>query len=104
MATVAKVHDRLPWYGWILVPLVLPAVLVIAIPLGILALFSTPYYLVFPDHHRHMWDLEGTPHQRYLLSKWRTRYSRLGIFGRIGRAFARRVNRSIRLSKASRVA
>ena len=45
MTTTAKFHERLPWYGWLLAPLVLPAVLVVAIPLGIVALLSIPYYL-----------------------------------------------------------
>ena len=47
---------------------------------------------------------EGTPHQRELLARRRTLYSRLGFFGRIRRAFARRATRSIWRRKASRVA
>ena len=103
MTTTAKLHYRLPWYGWLLVPFVIPAALVVLIPLSLLAAISIPYYFVFPDHHRHMWDSESTPHQRELLARWRTQYSRLGIFGRIRRAFARRVARSVWRRKASRV-
>jgi hypothetical protein len=84
---------RLPWYGWLLAPLVLPAVLVVAVPLGILALFSIPYYRVSPDRHRHAWDFDGTLHQRQLLAKWRSQYAHLGFIGRISRAFTRRRRR-----------
>jgi hypothetical protein len=85
MTAITKIHKRLPWYAWMLVPFVLPAVLIVGIPLGILALFSLPYYFIFPDHHRQIWDSKGTPHQRELLAKWRSQYSQLGFFGRIQR-------------------
>ena len=90
MTTTAKSFKSLPWYGWVLVPFLLPVVLVVGIPLGMLALFSIPYYFVFPDHHRQIWDFEGTPHQRELLARWRLHYARLGFIGRIRRAFIRR--------------
>jgi len=89
MTVTTKSLKLLPWFGLILIPFVLPAVLVIAIPLGILALFSIPYYFVFPDHHRQVWDFEGSPHQRELLAKWRSHYAHLGFIGRIRRAFTR---------------
>lgn len=101
MTTPAKLDQRLPWYLWLLAPLLLPIGLVVAIPLGILALFSTPYYFVFPDRHAHQWDFEGTARQRELLTKWRREYSRLGFIGRIRRGMLRRARRSIRLRNAS---
>ena len=96
MTTAANPHRRLAWHQWLLVPVVLPVVLVVAIPFGVLALFSIPYYFVFPDHHRHIWDCEGTAHQRELLAKWRGLYSRMGFLARIRRAgtrLRRRANR-----------
>jgi len=81
--------QRLPWYGWLLAPLVLPANLVVAMLFGILSLFSILFFFVFPEHHLHPWDMEGTPHQRKLLAKWRSHYAHLGFIGRIRRAFTR---------------
>src|ERR1017187_9955342 len=104
MTTVAKLRERLPWYGWLLAPAVLSAVLVVAIPLGILALFSIPYYFVFPDYHRHMWDFEGTGHQRARLMHWRSLYSRLGFFGRVHRAISRRASCAVWRRRASNAA
>src|SRR5262245_38085422 len=101
MTTTAKTHRRQPWYAWLLVPLVLPAVLVVAIPLSILALLSIPYFAVFPDRHRHIWDFKGTLHQRELLAKWRTLYTRLGFVGRVRRAFTRRTTPAIWRRKSS---
>jgi hypothetical protein len=89
MTTTAKSSKRLPWYGWVLVPFLLPVVLVVGIPLGILAAISIPYFFVYPDHHRHIWDFQGTAHQRELLAKWRLHLAHLGFWGRIKRAFRR---------------
>jgi hypothetical protein len=89
MASSAKSFKSLPWYGWALVPFVLPVVLVVGILLGILAAISIPYYFIYPDHHRHIWDSRGTTHQRALLASWRLHYAHLGFFGRIRRAFIR---------------
>jgi len=105
MTTATKFREKLPWYGWLLALLVLPVVLlVVAIPLGILGLFSIPYYFVFPDHHRHMWDFEGTAHQRARLAEWRSLYSRLGFFGRVRRAITRRASRALWRRRASNAA
>jgi hypothetical protein len=86
MNIIAKTYKRLPWYGWLLVPIVFPGVLIfVGIPLGVFALLSIPYYFIFPEHHRQAWDFESTPHQRELLVKWRSQYSRLGLIGRVQR-------------------
>ena len=77
---------HLPWYAWPLVPLVLPAVLIVMLPLGILALLSMPYFLVFPDRHAHIYDFKATSRQRELLSRWRSGYRRLGVGGRLARS------------------
>jgi hypothetical protein len=46
------------------IPLVLPVVALVALPLGILALLSIPYYALYPDRHRHLYDFDATPRQR----------------------------------------
>ena len=48
---MAPGSNRLPWYAWPLIPLVLPAVLLIMIPLAFLAAIMIPYFVVFPDRH-----------------------------------------------------
>jgi len=78
---------RLPWYAWIFVPLFLPVLLVVVVPLGIIALLSIVYFSVFPERHLHIWDCEGTAHQRRRLSQWRSRYRQCSLGGRIVRAF-----------------
>ena len=76
-----------PWYLWLLVPIVFPIALVIMGPLALLALLSVPYFRVFPDHHAHLYDFNGTPRQREMLMRWRASYSRLGFAGRLARCF-----------------
>jgi hypothetical protein len=87
--------DRLPWFAWPLVPLVLPAVLLVMLPLGLVALFSIPYFALYPDRHAHRYDFEGTAQQRARVERWRAGYGRLGLWGRVARAFkvARRRSR-----------
>jgi hypothetical protein len=77
--------ERVPWYLWPLVPIVLPICLLVMLPLGFLALLSIPFYLVFPDTHFHKYDHEGTPRQKELLARWRARYAALGLRQRIRR-------------------
>jgi len=78
----------------LLIPLVLPAVVLVALPLGILALLSSiPYYALYPDRLRHVYDFEATPRQRELLVRWRTKYAQLGFRGRIKRYLLRRERR-----------
>jgi hypothetical protein len=79
----------LPWYVSILAPLVLPGVLLVMLILAIPAAISIPYFLLFPERHRHIHDFDGTVHQQARLGRWRAVYSRLTFFGRIGRAFTR---------------
>ena len=70
--------ERLPWFLWPLVPLFLPICIILMLPVGLLALLSMPFYLVFPDAHLHMYDLEGTARQRELLARWRAIYCPAG--------------------------
>jgi hypothetical protein len=94
-------RDRVPWYAWPLVPLVLPVVVLVMIPLGVLALISIPYYAVFPDHHAHFYDFQGTPHQKETLARWRAAYRRLSFPQRIGRAFKLHCRRCRRCGRRS---
>ena len=64
------------------------------IPFAALALILMPYFCVFPDHHRHIYDFDGaTPRQRELLGKWRAQYRRLGLLGRFRRVMLKRQRR-----------
>ena len=84
MAAAGREH--LPWYAWPLIPLVLPVAVVVMLPLGLLALLSIPDFWLCPDRHAHLYDFEGTPHQRARLARWRAAYRRLGLWGRVRRA------------------
>lgn len=81
----APVKNELPWYGWLLAPLVLPAVLLVAILLGLLALLSVPYFALYPDRHADIIDFGGNAREREWLAKWRAKYAQLGFLGRIRR-------------------
>ncbi len=86
--------EATPWYRWLLVPLALPAALVILVPMSILAAFSIPYYAVFPHHHPHSADF-GTPRQRDLIRGWRARYARLSLWAKLRRAVTRKRHRAV---------
>jgi len=85
------------WYAWLFVPFFLPVVVVIGLILGLLALVSIPYFLIYPDHHLHVADVEGPEDARERLARWRAKYRSLGFLGRLRRA--QKVNRRLRLSK-----
>jgi hypothetical protein len=90
MDTTKKPSPKVPWYLWVLSPLLLPAILYGLFERFILSLFFVPYYRIFPDHEASGWDVRGTPHQRQLLEKWRLHYAKIGFMGRIRRALFRR--------------
>ena len=85
---------RLPWYGWLLAPFVLPAALFVLLILAPFALLSIPYFLLFPERHRQVHDFDGSDHQRQRIAQWRAGYSRLSLLGRLQRAFKKRQRRS----------
>jgi len=93
MRLLGKNSTDLPWYAWILPPLVLPKALLVMLLLAIPAAISIPYFLLFPERHRQIHDFDGTAHQQARLGRWRAVYSRLTFFGRIGRAFTRHQRR-----------
>jgi hypothetical protein len=84
---------RLPWYGWILSPLVLPVALLVLLVIAPLVIIFTPYFWLFPERHRHTYDGMGSTHQRKRLAEWRVGYSRLSFLGRIERAFRKHQRR-----------
>jgi hypothetical protein len=75
------------WLLLLLWPLSLLVALPILLPLGVLALLSIPYFAVYPDHHAHLWDFEGTADQKEFLALRRRRYRSIGLRRRIRRAF-----------------
>jgi hypothetical protein len=79
--------EQYPW--WPLIPLWW-LVAVVVILLALIALLSILYFWLYPDRHAHLYDCEGTPHQRARLAQWRAAYRRLRPLGRIGRAVASR--------------
>lgn len=88
---------RIQWYLWPLVSIVLCVTFVfVAIPLGILALFSTPYFAIYPERHAHRYDFEATPHQKRRLAQWREMYGNLSFRQRITRARKKRHRRTKR--------
>ena len=93
MSFRATQRSRLPWYSWLLVPIAVPAALVVGIPLTIAAGLSVPYYAIYPDRHPHQVDLSGTPRQRALLTAWRVKYAKLGFAQRVGVALRGRRRR-----------
>lgn len=93
-------RDRLPWFAWPLVPLVLPISLLVMLPLALLAVVTIPYFWLCPDRHAQLYDFEGTPHQRARLVCWRAAYRRLGLWGRLRRAV--KLSRRCRRKRRSR--
>lgn len=57
------------------------------VPPAVLGILSIPFFGVFPDHHAHLYDFDGTPEQKAFLALRRSRYRRLGLRRRIRRAF-----------------
>ena len=93
MRLLGKNSADLPWYGWILAPLVLPGALLVMLLLAIPAAISIPYFFLFPERHRQIHDFDGTTHQQARLARWRSVYSQLNFLGRVGRALKRRQRR-----------
>lgn len=113
MSIAAKLKsERLPWYAWPLIPFVFPVAVLVMVPLGLLALLSIPYFLIFPDRHAHIYDFEGNERQKQLLKKWRIKYRKLTICQRVDRGYTlwcrqrrrskfpkpRHVNRTLRVA------
>lgn len=70
---------------WLIAAGILAGILLV--PPVIAGLLSIPYFGIFPDHHAHLFDFEGTPEQKAFLALRRSRYRRLGLRRRIKRAF-----------------
>src|SRR5436190_23484804 len=76
-------RDPWPWY---MTPIVAPALLPLLLLLPVIALISIPLFWVYPDRHKHLYDVRGTSAQKVRLAQWRAAYDRLGLLGRIRRA------------------
>jgi len=79
-------RGRLPGMERYLIALAILAGIFI-LPPAALVILSIPYFGIFPDHHVHLYDIEGTPEQKSFLALRRSRYRRLGLRRRIRRAF-----------------
>jgi hypothetical protein len=77
---------RTPWYLW---PFVIPGMFlgaIVMLPLGVLAVLSIPYFILYPERHLHEWDIdENLGHERSM-RRWRAAYARLTLLGRVCRA------------------
>jgi hypothetical protein len=82
----ATTRSRPPWYLWPLVPVAFVATLPVILPLALLALVSIPLTFVYPDRHKHLYDVGGTSAQKARLAQWRDAYERLGFLNRLRRA------------------
>jgi hypothetical protein len=77
--------DRpIAWWEWLFLPVLMPTVGAL---LGIAAVLSVPYFVVYPDHHAHEYDF-GTERQRELMRRYRRFASRVSFWRRCGRALA----------------
>lgn len=61
--------------------------------LGIVVLFSIPYFAIYPDHHPHAYD-RGTKKQRETIRRYRNLVSRVPFWRRCGHAFLLLLKRS----------
>lgn len=82
-------RNRVKWYLWPLVPFGFAAAMIVMLPLGLLALLSIPYFLLYPDRHLHFADLHGSEIEKARVARWRATYSRLSFAGRVRRATRR---------------
>jgi hypothetical protein len=91
---------RLPWYAWPLVPVVILPAIVVLVILAALFVVLIPFSFAYPDYQAHPYDLpDATARQRELIALWRSKYRRLNLSQRIGRALAVR-NRRRRSTKS----
>ena len=93
MRLLGKNSADMPWYVWVLAPLVLPGALFVLLLLAIPAAISIPYFLLFPERHRRKHDFDGNASQKERLTRWRAAYSRLTFLDRVRRALKTRQRR-----------
>jgi hypothetical protein len=86
-------RKQVKWYLWPLIPPVFVVMLVLLIPIGVLALLSIPIVWLYPDRHKHIADVRGTPSEKARLVRWRAAYARLSFTGRVRRAMKRSIRR-----------
>ena len=58
-----------------------------------LAVWSIPYFWLFPERHATEWDFDETPEHERSLRRWRDAYARLTIAGRVRRRWVKRRRR-----------
>lgn len=78
------------WYQLPLIPLGFVFVMLAMLPLGLIALLSIPFFALYPERHMHVYDLQGTPRQRELLTRWRTTRAKISLPRRLIRLIQKR--------------
>jgi len=94
--TPVKNQQKTPFWMWMVLPVttILGPIILIA-----LAIFSLPYFWLYPERHAHLPDFgEGTPDDAARLARWRGRCARLTFFQRVGLAW--RGSRRFRIGAA----
>src|ERR1700722_5641807 len=91
---IANGHNGPPspvikWYMWPLAPVAFLAAMLVILPLCIVALLSIPYFSLYPDHHAHVADCQGSQSEKARVARWRVTYSRMSFAGRVRRAMRR---------------
>lgn len=74
------------WWEWLFSPLMIMFVFFVG---GVLALISIPYFALYPERHAHEWDFDDNATHQRLLARWRARYARLTLGGRVRRSWMR---------------
>src|SRR5262245_7906311 len=87
--TASTPSQQRRWYHWPFILLFSPLFWIVLAPFWGLVFLSVIYFSIFPDHHLHEWDCDGTPRQRRRLAQWRSTFRRYGFAGRCVRIFKR---------------
>jgi hypothetical protein len=85
--TPTRKFEHVPWWVYPLMPIYVPIALVVLVGMLLLSPLSIVWFEIFPDYHVHAWDYFGSPRQKARLERWRAAYQRLGMCGRIRRAW-----------------
>lgn len=80
---IGKAEDdtSFTWCEWALMPLY---VLVVVVALGLLAVVSIPFFMLYPDLHAREYDF-GTEKQQKVVERYRRLTARVSLRRRIGR-------------------
>jgi hypothetical protein len=77
--------DNTPIASWEY--LFLPAIMLFLFGL---AVWSIPYFWLYPERHAHVWDFDENQAHERSLKRWRDAYGRLTVAGRVHRRWKKR--------------